>query len=186
VTKIPTQKGRTTKETRITKNNYLKTSKLDLEIKKLGNKKNFKEENNINSIDKKLPTNKLIATFNEYCQAVRGEKPVFTRFKDGNLIKHALRHLTEIQIEQLFIWFLVEKKEMKPTIGAALCKEVIADFLKQASKEYGFYSKIDGYFQRYLKREIKTEEGKNQAMVDALKNFYSSFKVNFLLNEERS
>lgn len=172
----PPQKVDTTKETVLTKVN-LKTSKLDSDIKKLGNSGTFKNENDTNGTAKKLPTNKLISAFYQYCQAVRGAKAVFTKFKDGNLIKHALKHLSETQIEQLFMWFLAEKKEMRPTIGAALCKEVIADFLKQESREYGFYGKIDGYFQRYLKKETKTAESEGKAIVGALKKLYSSFGI---------
>jgi len=86
----------------------------------------------------KVPTNALMNSFQKYCEAIRKNKPYFTRFKDGSLIKNALRHLSKFQIEMLFIWFLKEKRNMQPTIGAALCKEIIRDFINASHKEYVF------------------------------------------------
>ncbi|MBI1956852.1 MAG: hypothetical protein HYS44_00105 [Candidatus Niyogibacteria bacterium] len=92
---------------------------------------------------KKMPTGSLMRSFDLYSQKLRNERPRFIRFKDGKLIKHALTYLTEFQIEMLFVWFLQSKKNMRPTIGAALCKEVIADFIRESSREYGFYARLE-------------------------------------------
>ena len=81
--------------------------------------------------------------FDAYAQKIRNERPQFVRFKDGKLIKHALTCLTEFQMEMLFVWFLHEKKAMRPTIGAALCKEVVSDFIRASSREYGFYTRLE-------------------------------------------
>ncbi|MBI2039153.1 MAG: hypothetical protein HYT22_02670 [Candidatus Niyogibacteria bacterium] len=94
-------------------------------------------------IERKLPTGTLMRAFDSYAQTFRGERPVFIRFKDGKLIKHALTYLTEFELEMLFVWFLREKKDMRPTIGAALCKEVIADFIRASGRTYGFYLQLE-------------------------------------------
>lgn len=118
----------------------------------------------------KLPTNALMEAFKRYCEAIRKTKAVFTRFKDGNLIKRALKHLSEFQVETLFLWFLKEKKHMQPTVGAALSKGIISDFIKASQREYGFYNKLEQMAKLYAGdkktgEEIKTETGR---MVEAL------------------
>lgn len=118
---------------------------------------------------KKIPTNDLLRTFDRYCQTIRGVRPIFVRFKDGNLIKHALRHLNEFQVDMLFVWFLKEKVKMQPTIGAALCKEVISDFITTSHREYGFYSRLDQLWRQYnpdTRQFVKKEDA--DAMVEAL------------------
>ena len=123
----------------------------------------------------KLPTNALMNSFLSYCEAIRKTKPFFTRFKDGNLIKYALGHLSEFQIEMLFIWFLKNEIRMQPTIGAALCKEVITDFIKASYKKYGFYNELEQLAKQYAgtgktNEEIKTEAGEMAKALAKLKN----------------
>lgn len=118
----------------------------------------------------KLPTNALMESFEGYSKAIRKTKPNFTRFKDGNLIKNALRHISKFQIEMLFLWFLKEKIHMQPTIGAALSRGIIDDFIKASRKEYGFYNKLDQLARQYADirktdKEMKTEA---EEMVKAL------------------
>jgi len=122
----------------------------------------------------KLPTNALMESFEEYSKAIRKTKPNFTRFKDGNLIKNALRHISKFQIEMLFLWFLKEKNHMQPTIGAALSKGIITDFIKASQKEYGFYNKLDQLARQYAKvkkgdEEMKTETGEMVKALEKLK-----------------
>lgn len=108
--------------------------------------------------------------FKRYCETIRKIKPDFTRFKDGNLIKHAFRHLSRFQIEMLFIWFLKEKKHMQSTIGAALSKGTINDFINASHKEYGFYNKLEQLAKQYADTGKTNEEIKNETgeMVKAL------------------
>lgn len=148
--KVPPTNSAPTKETYSTKDNA-KASELDF------NKK-------------KLPTNSLIGAFSHYSKAIRGVKPEFARFKDGNLIKCALKHLTEGQVEMLFLWFLKEKTNMRPVIGAALCKEVIADFIDTSHREYGFYAKLDGLWRQHARRrdESQTATTDTKEMVEKL------------------
>ncbi|MFH0803764.1 MAG: hypothetical protein V1877_01445 [Candidatus Tagabacteria bacterium] len=122
----------------------------------------------------KLPTKVLMESFEEYSKAIRKTKPNFTRFKDGNLIKNALRHISKFQIEMLFLWFLKEKIHMQPTIGAALSKGIISDFIKASRKEYGFYNKLDQLARQYANikkgdEEIKTEAGEMVKALEKLK-----------------
>ncbi len=122
----------------------------------------------------KLPTNALMDSFQKYCEAIRKTKPCFTRFKDGSLIKNALRHISKFQIEMLFIWFLKEKIHMQPTIGAALCKEIIRDFINASHKEYGFYNKLEQLANQYIdnkrsSKEIKRETDEMLAKLEKLK-----------------
>jgi hypothetical protein len=112
--------------------------------------------------------------FKRYCETIRRVKPVFTRFKDGNLIKQGLKHLSEFQMEMLFIWFLKEKKHMRPTIGAALSKGIIGDFINTSYKEYGFYNKLGQLAKQYIdasqsNKQIKDEANKMISKLEKLK-----------------
>lgn len=121
----------------------------------------------------KVPTNALMESFKRYCETIRKIKPNFTRFKDGNLIKNALKHLSEFQTEMLFIWFLNEKKHMRPTIGAALSRGIIADFINASRKQYGFYNQLEQLARRYAAKrsdnEIKSETDKMTAALEKFK-----------------
>lgn len=152
VTKRPPQKGHTTKET------VLQNNAKASELEKI----------------KKLPTNSLLREFKEYSLAIRGQKPEFVRFKDGGLIKHALKHLSEGQIDMLFIWFLQEKRSMRPTIGAALCKEIIQSFIEASHREQGFYLKLEGLWDRYVGRKPPqdTKLATMQTKLEELKRSY--------------
>jgi hypothetical protein len=114
----------------------------------------------------KLPTNALMESFDEYSKAIRKIKPNFTRFKDGNLIKNALRHISKFQVEMLFLWFLKEKTHMQPTIGAALSRGIIDDFIKASRKEYGFYNKLDQLARQYA--DVRKSEGEMKTEADEM------------------
>ncbi len=138
----------------------------------------------------KLPTNALMNSFQKYCEAIRKTKPCFTRFKDGNLIKNALRHISKFQIEMLFIWFLKEKINMQPTIGAALCKEIISDFINASHKEYGFYNNLEQLANQYIGsglsgKEIKVEANEMLKTLEKLKADFSK-KVKPFTPQERT
>jgi hypothetical protein len=97
----------------------------------------------------KIPTNALMDAFKRYCEEIRKTKPIFTRFKDGNLIKNALKYLSPFQTEMLFLWFLKDKRHMQPTIGAALSRGIINDFINASHAEYGFYNKLEQMAKKY-------------------------------------
>lgn len=170
-----------TKETHSYKS-LAKASKLDLDDKNQG-KNGLKAD----KADKpKIPTNALIGAFGRYCEAIRGVKPEFVRFKDGNLIKCALKYLSLGQIELLFIWFLREKVLMNETIGAALCTEVIADFIETSHKEYGFYRRLEKtalILMKKTEQEIKIEASE---MVERLAKFKTEAFKNILTPAERT
>ncbi len=122
-----------------------------------------KESKKADHLKPKLPTNILMESFQKYCEVIRKTKPNFTRLKDGNLIKHALKHLSLFQTEMLFIWFLKEKIHMQPTIGAALSRGIIADFINAGYREYGFYGKLDKLARLYIGTGQSSEKIKNKA-----------------------
>ena len=126
--------------------------------------------------EQKLPTGLLMRIFDRYSQALRGVRPAFIRFKDGKLIKHALRYLTEFQIEMLFVWFLSVKKEMRPTIGAALCKEVISAFLEASHREYAFYNQLEQQMRRLAGGSTIRITGKAKDISVALEKFKHSIR----------
>jgi hypothetical protein len=66
---------------------------------------------------------------------------------------------------------------MKPTIGAALCKEVIDDFIQASLKEYGFYNTLERIALQYSRREPEEVRGEAAAMVEALKKLKDSFSM---------
>lgn len=151
---------RATKETGFTKKSY-RTSEL-------GQNK------------KTVPSRYFFWKFGQLCQAIRKTKPVLVKNKDGQLLKHALQHLTEFQLELELVWFLQNKKEMSPSFGAALCKEVVRDFIKASSREYGFYGNLERIALQYGNgRKMKTENEANamSAMVEALKKLKESFSI---------
>jgi hypothetical protein len=154
------KKFRATKETGFTKKSY-RTSEL--------------------ARDKKIiPSRYFIWKFGQLCEAIRQTKPILVKFKDGNLLKHALTHLTEFQLELELIWFLQNKKEMKPSFGAALCKEVIGDFIKASCREYGFYGNLEKIAMQYNDSRISKNENEANAMgamVEALKKLKESLSI---------
>lgn len=125
----------------------------------------------------KLPTNALMESFEKYCKAIRKIKPNFIRFKDGNLIKHGLKHISLFQMEMLFLWFLKEKKHMRPTIGAALSKGIINDFINASRREYGFYAKLEKLAKQYIATAQSADQIKNEAskMVKRLEELKTGF-----------
>jgi hypothetical protein len=146
-TKRPTQKGHTTKETVLQKEIQAKAAKADYKEKEEKSQGEVPRETgrvNRTTQDKKtvLPTTKLIAVFKRYTEEIRHTSPTFERGKDGNLIKAALRHLREDQIELLFLYHLTERSKMGNTIGAALCKESIQGFINATRNEQGFYLRM--------------------------------------------
>lgn len=100
---------------------------------------------------KPLPTIRLISCFKRYAEEIRKQSPQFERGKDGNLIKAALRHLREDQLELHMIWFLQSQPKMKTTIGAALCKESIQGFIDAARSEQGFYLRMSDTWKQFNK-----------------------------------
>ncbi len=139
-----------------------------------------------NNQKKKIPTNSLMESFRKYCESIRKTKPNFIRFKDGNLIKHALKYLSASQIDLLFIWFLKEKGHMRPAIGSALSKGIISDFINASRREYNFYSKLDKWA-RFYSSGKKIEAG-SAAMNEALEKFRAELfgKTKFLSDRGRT
>lgn len=126
----------------------------------------------------KLPTNAMMDAFKRYCEIIRRTKPQFIRFKDGNLIKNGLKHISPFQMEMLFIWFLKEKKHMQPAIGAALSKGIISDFINASHREYGFYNNLEQMAKQYTgtkktDEEIKTETGEMLKALEKLKTEFA-------------
>lgn len=159
---------RATKETGFTNIKSFGQASLADEIKKDVDK----------PVDKQTtPTRYFFGKFAQLCWGIRKTRPVFVKFKDGNLLKHALRHLTEFQLELELIWFLENKREMQPTIGAALCNEVINDFIQTSLKEYGFYNSLERIALRYSRREPAEVKGETAAMADALRKLKESFAM---------
>ena len=154
------KKFRATKETVFTKKSY-RTSAL--------------------AGDKKIiPTRYFFGKFRQLCQEIRNTEPIFVKFKDGKLLSHALCHLTEFQLELELIWFLQNKKEMNPSLGAALCKEVIRDFIKASYREYGFYRNLEQIALKYGKGEktkAEDEAKEMSQMVNALNELKKSFEI---------
>lgn len=151
---------RATKETGFTKKSY-RTSKL------AGNKKTIR-------------TRYFIWKFGQLSQAIRKIKPVPVKYKDGNLLKLALTHLSEFQLELELVWFLENKKEMTPSLGAALCKEVIGDFIKASCRQYGFYGNLERIALKYNGMKNATagnESEKMNAMVEALKKLKKAMVI---------
>lgn len=156
----PPLKPDTTKETVLTKEIQAKAGKPNHTEKREKSQGHLKAEvphetqpNDRESADHKkpIPTIRLIACFKRYAEEIRKQSPQFERGKDGNLIKAALRHLREDQLELHMLWFLQSQPKMKTTIGAALCKESIQGFIDATRNEQGFYLRMSDTWKQFNK-----------------------------------
>jgi len=130
----------------------------------------------VNNKKEIIPTRYFFWKFRQLCQSIRHTNPTLIKFKDGNLIKYALKHLTKFELEIEFIWFLQNKPDMQPTIGAALSREVIGDFIRASHREYGFYGNLERTAMRYCNaRRLRIYN--MSAMVEALKKLKESFRM---------
>jgi len=100
---------------------------------------------------------RFIDFFCEACHRIRNEKPVFTRGKDGRLVKLALKKLSESQLEQLALWFLEKKKTLSATIGAMLSKKVL-ESLREDMNRYDFWKEINAIYDKHYPRSDFTKE----------------------------
>lgn len=100
----------------------------------------------------------FIDFFYKGCEKIRGAKPLIIHGKDGKLAKLALEKLSLNQLEQLSLWFLEKKKNLKPTIGAMLSRKVL-EGLRNDMNLPDFWKEIDGLYERNFKsREIAGTE----------------------------
>ena len=134
----------------------------------------------------KLPTNALLREFKELSMAIRNELPNFTRFKDGHLAKMALKHLNEGQLRLLFVWFLHEKRNMRTSIGAALCRSVIDEFIRSSEREYGFYRKLEGWYRQYCPKPLEVAETGLPSMAERLAALKRNLFGGFASGDERA
>lgn len=126
------------------------------------NKKNEKNEGEPSqSGEPSKPRNpdikRFIDFFCEACHRIRNEKPVFTRGKDGWLVKLALKKLSESQLEQLALWFLEKKKTLSATIGAMLSKKVL-ESLRSDMNRYDFWKEINAIYDKHYPMSDFTKE----------------------------
>jgi hypothetical protein len=149
--KQPGQKGRATKETLFTKV-LAKAAEADQTTKR---EKSQEKQEPINRTtqDRKtpLPTTAIIAKFKRYAEEIRKTTPQFERGKDGNLIKAALKHLNEDQLELQLLWFLTTRDKMATTLGAALCKESLEGYITATRNEQGFYLRMTELWREHNK-----------------------------------
>ena len=92
----------------------------------------------------------FIDFFYEGCKKIRGVKPLIIHGKDGKLTKLALEKLSLSQLEQLSLWFLEKKINLKPTIGAMLSKKVL-EGLRNDINLPDFWKEIDELYERNFK-----------------------------------
>jgi len=96
---------------------------------------------------------KFIDFFHDASVKIRNEKPKFTRGKDGNLVKLALKKFSCQQLEMLAVWFLEKKGKVSPTVGAMLGKEMTKD-LDEAIRKPNFWKDLDKIHEKYYKQRI--------------------------------
>lgn len=95
--------------------------------------------------------------FNEASLKIRREKPIFTRGKDGWLVKIALKKISFSQLEQLTLWFLERKKNLSTTIGALLSKKVL-ETLEKDMERADFWKEVNEIYDKYYKSLSFTKE----------------------------
>jgi hypothetical protein len=72
-------------------------------------------------------------SFVEYCENIKGFKPVINHAKDTVMIKRILVNYTKEEILDCFDWFLNDKisDDLSPSISTALASSVFNRFLRQ-------------------------------------------------------
>jgi hypothetical protein len=99
-----------------------------------------------------MPTNDIkvfIDFFHDASLKIRKKKPVFTRGKDGNLVRLALKSFSREQLEALALWFLYKKQKMSASIGAMLSKAVLEE-LKETITKSNFWKELDEIHGKYF------------------------------------
>ncbi len=101
----------------------------------------------------------FIDFFHDASIKIRKEKPIFTRGKDGNLVKLALRQFSKQQLEMLAVWFLEKKRKLSPAIGTMLSKAVLEELDKKI-KDPAFWKDLDKIHEKYYKQNYDIAERK--------------------------
>jgi len=75
----------------------------------------------------------LIKSFTEYCENIKGFKPVINYGRDTVMIKRTLQNYSKEDILDCFDWFLNDKSsdDLSPSISTALASGVFNKFLSQ-------------------------------------------------------
>lgn len=102
---------------------------------------------------------KFIDFFHDACLKIRKEKPKFTRGKDGNLVKLALKTFSCQQLEMLAVWFLEKKQKVFPTIGAML-SDAMMEELERKIKDPNFWKDLDKIHEKYYKQNYDSPKRK--------------------------
>lgn len=100
---------------------------------------------------------RFIDFFHDASLKIRSKKAIITRGKDGNLAKLALKRLSLSQLEQLTLWFLAKKTDLRPTIGAMLSKKVL-ETLKNDMNRPDFWKEINMIYDKYFPPSDFTKE----------------------------
>jgi len=150
VTKRPTQKGHTTKETDYTKNNIYAAKPQETKKKEEEQKKKPHKEHN-----------QFIQFWHETTQRTRGIKPIITG-KDARNLKRVLdmEILSQNQLEQLAIYFLAHPsfRKFSPSIATFLSAGIINGLMNRAKNDPEFWHEIDIFATRYIREPVKKTE----------------------------
>lgn len=99
----------------------------------------------------------FIDFFHDACLKIRKERPIFSRGKDGNLVKLALKKFSRQHLEMLAVWFLAKKPKMQPKIGAMLSKKMMEELDEKIRKPV-FWKDLDEIFIKYYPRQMWLDE----------------------------
>ena len=99
----------------------------------------------------------FIDFFNDASIKIRKEKPQFIRGKDGNLVRLALKKLSESQLEMMVVWFLAKKPKLKPAIGTMLSNKVLDELIRKM-KEPNFWKELDEIYEQNFPRQTSLDD----------------------------
>lgn len=85
-------------------------------------------------------------------EKISGTKPLIIRGKDGHLISLALKRLPVEKLETLSVWFLANKKNLRPLIGTMLSQKVLEELEREMNKS-SFWKDIDKLMDQYYPRK---------------------------------
>lgn len=102
---------------------------------------------------------KFIDFFHNASLKIRNEKPEFTRGKDGNLVRNALKTFSRQQLEMLAVWFLEKKRKLSSSLGSML-SNIVLEELDRKIKSPSFWKDLDKIHEKYYKQNYDIRKRK--------------------------
>lgn len=121
----------------------------------------------------------LVDFFSDMALTTRGFRPKITVIDTAHLKKTLeLKYFDQIRMEQIMLYFLADRsyKNLGPSIKTVLSSTVLNSLRNKLINREQFFKELDGYAQRYLRRERKPNPTK-VSMESMLKELCSKMTI---------